>query len=225
MPDFYWIFGPNGSGKSTIVESITNLEHINVDFILLGLIEKSYPGIIAKLKENPSEWWIQDTYLTELENNLDKAKDIAKARIHKLIDAYLSFSVESNFLPASNEEFFLKAIEKKYNIHFIYLVMPSIEACIERVNKRTAITGQYVTPNGIRERFKKGLQDINNLLAQTSDIDYVEHISNIYILSAESDTEPIDIAHVYKGDILRADVNKVNEYSLLIPSLKQLIFK
>jgi len=44
MPDFYWVFGPNGSGKSTIIESITNLEHINVDYILLSLIEKSYPG-------------------------------------------------------------------------------------------------------------------------------------------------------------------------------------
>ena len=86
MPDFYWVFGPNGSGKSTIIESITNLEHINVDYILLSLIEKSYPGLIKRLKEHPSEWWIQDTYLTELENNLDEAKNIANARIPLLLD-------------------------------------------------------------------------------------------------------------------------------------------
>ena len=103
--------------------------------------------------------------------------------------------------------------------------MPSVEACIERVNKRTAITGQFVTADGIRERFKKGVQDINDLLAQNNNIAYLNHIRNIYILSAESDTEPIDIAHVLEGEILKADIHKVLEYAQLIPSLKSLVLK
>jgi len=220
MPQLNWIFGPNGAGKTTFATTFLDVEHINVDFILLELIQRSYPGIINKLKENPTEWWIQDTYLTELENNLDRARTTALNCIDELLDFNESFSVESNFLPSQTEKFFNTAIDKGYNINFIYVALPSIEMCIKRVEERTAITGQYVSNIGINDRFNKGIFEVNTLLDPGNQLKYKKQINSISIVSGENINDMRDILFIFKGVQRMYDSLLIKTYSRIIPSLK-----
>jgi predicted ABC-type ATPase len=220
MADLNWIFGPNGAGKTTFADTFLDIEHVNVDLILLTLIERSYPGIISKLKANPTEWWIQDMYLTELENNLDRARNMALTRINELLDQNESFSVESNFLPSESETFFLKAIHKGYKINFIYVALPSIEMCINRVLERTALTGQYVSDTGINDRFNKGIQEVNDLLEPGNKLIYKKHINFISIISGENLDDMRDILFIFKGVLRMYDSKLIKDYSSLIPALK-----
>jgi predicted ABC-type ATPase len=221
MPVLTWIFGPNGAGKTTIATDITGLEHINVDTVLLDQIQKSYPGLIDKLKKNPTEWYIQDTFLIEVENNITKATEITKSKIDSLILSKKDFSVESNFLPKPDEPIITKAIEANYSLNFIYLAMPNIEWCVQRVMERTAVTGQFVPKDGIRDRFNKGVEDINELLNKNNTLPYKDKIKNISVLFSENDKYLHELIWISNGEARYVNIELVKQFDSLIYSLEQ----
>jgi predicted ABC-type ATPase len=221
MPVLTWIFGPNGAGKTTIASDITGVEHINVDTVLLEEIKKTYPSLIGNLKKNPTEWHIQDTFLILVENSIDKALDITISKIDALIFSKNDFSVESNFLPSNNEPILMRAIAANYSLNFIYLALPNIEWCAQRVMERTVVTGQFVPRIGIIDRFNKGIKDINELLDKNNKLPYKDKIKNISVLFSENDTELHELIWIQNGETEYVNIELSKKFDNLIYSLKQ----
>ena len=183
------------------------------------MIQKSYPSIIGKLKENPTEWWIQDTYLTVLENNLSEAITRATNRINDLILSQENFSVESNFLPNEKETILTRAINNNYKIDFVYMAMHTVEACMDRVERRTVLTGQFVSEDGIKQRYKQGLENINELLNPANKLEYKNKINSISVIDGRNLDTLKEIIFIDKWVLKMYDSSLVKEYSKIIPSI------
>lgn len=150
MPDLYIIAGPNGAGKTTasftLLPQILNVrEFVNADEIARGLSPF-----------NP-------------ESVAFEAGRIMLQRINQLFEARKTFAFETTLSTRSYIHLVENCRAAGYQIHLIFLWLPSPEFAIERVKLRVRNGGHNIPEDTIRRRYQKGLQNFINLFMPVSD--------------------------------------------------------
>jgi predicted ABC-type ATPase len=143
-PNVVVVAGPNGAGKSTsapaiLKERLNIVEFVNADTIAAGLAAFA-----------PEKAQVQ-------------AGRIMLSRIHQLVRHQTDFAFETTLAARSYARRLTKMAEKGYNVHLLFLWLPSADFAIERVADRVRIGGHDVPLETIRRRYKAGLRNFFEL--------------------------------------------------------------
>lgn len=146
----FMIAGPNGAGKTTTAMSlIANFpiiyEFINADEIAHGLAPM-HPESIS---------------LT--------ASKLMLKRLNELLQANKSFAFETTGAGKNYIRHLKEAQVKGYEIHLLFLWLPSPDLAAKRVAKRVEQGGHDIPENTIRRRYFAGLKNILNHYLPLSD--------------------------------------------------------
>ena len=134
--------GPNGSGKTTLKESLINSEF----------------GYTPKLFINADEIKL------ELNCTNEEAQEIAFERINSAIQEKESFMFETVFSHQSKLDLMETLIDNGYKIKTIFVTTLDPNINIDRVSKRVANGGHDVEESKIRERYKRSMNYIPDIL-------------------------------------------------------------
>jgi predicted ABC-type ATPase len=152
MPDFIVIAGPNGAGKSSFSNLLSpvNTQIFDPDKERLK-ISRSYPDI--------SDEAIEDELTREYERQ--EAGAIANL---------VGFTVETNF---RNQFLAEKALHFKslgYTTTVIFMMLPSLETSIERVNLRVKRNGHYVDLESVRTNYEMSWKTLKDTLSNFDNV-------------------------------------------------------
>jgi predicted ABC-type ATPase len=150
MLDLYIIAGPNGAGKTTasytLLPHILNVwEFVNADEIARGLSPF-----------NP-------------ESVAFEAGRIMLQRIEQLVRAKKTFAFETTLSTKSYAGLIENCRMAGYQIHLIFLWLPSPKFAVERVKSRVLKGGHHVPEDVVRRRYQKGLWNFVNLFMPLCD--------------------------------------------------------
>lgn len=138
----FMIAGPNGAGKTTTAMSlIANApidEFINADEIAHGLAPM-----------HPESVWLT-------------ASKLMLIRLKELLDAYKSFAFETTGSGTNYIRHLKEAQAKGYEIHLMFLWLPSADLAVKRVAKRVEQGGHHIPEDTIRRRYYTGLKNLIN---------------------------------------------------------------
>jgi len=96
------------------------------------------------------------------------AADIAEFIRQQLLVAGISFTYETVMSHPGKIDFFQQAINKNYRVYLYYIATEDPDININRVNVRVAQNGHPVSPDVIRSRYYKSLQNLKNVVKQTN---------------------------------------------------------
>ncbi|RKH13372.1 hypothetical protein D7V77_40580 [Corallococcus sp. CA041A] len=152
-PWFMLVGGINGAGKSTISQSPETLRSL-VELSDADSIKIINPDTVTRalMAEDPS--------LTQPEANRRAANQceedvrtlIEKRRAHFVIETVLASDKYRSIVQ--------RALELEWNILFVYVALPSVEAALERVRIRVAHGGHDVPEEKVRKRWPVSLQNL-----------------------------------------------------------------
>lgn len=147
MASLFVIAGPNGAGKSTnnkILLSEEGITAFDYDLELYSLWSRfSYdPAVEEGVRESVAE-------------NFLSVKQ--KALINKT-----SFAFETNYHHLSSFETVQQFKKSGHETILIFIALPNVEAAIERVKTRVSKGGHSVSVATIRERFERGLAQLDD---------------------------------------------------------------
>lgn len=146
-PQAVILAGPNGSGKSTVASQ---------------LVEHDLPFINA------------DRIAAELEGKISATADINAGRILlEHIDSLEGQKTDFAFETTLSSRMLVFRIDRwrsvGYQVHLIYLYLPSEEMAIERVAGRVLAGGHNVPEETIRRRYRAGLRNFFRIYTQRVD--------------------------------------------------------
>ena len=138
------VAGPNGAGKSTsapaiLKERLNIVEFVNADTIAAGLAAFA-----------PEKAQIQ-------------AGQIMLSRIRQLVIQQANFAFETTLATRSYARRLTIMAETGYNIHLLFLWLPSADLAIERVANRVRLGGHNIPEKTIRRRYEAGLRNFFEL--------------------------------------------------------------
>lgn len=150
MPEVFVIGGPNGAGKSTAVrallpEFIRVTQFVNADEIARGLAGFA-PETVAQ-----------------------EAGRIMLRRLQTLAAQRVNFAFESTLASRSFAPWLARLRERGYDVHVIYLWVPSAEFSMQRVAARVRAGGHDVPEATIRRRYERGRRNFIRLYAPVAD--------------------------------------------------------
>jgi predicted ABC-type ATPase len=150
---FVVIGGANGTGKSTFVD--------HNDFKILRDLEISsfdYDEEYAKLYRAYIS--IMSEYL---EQNLSlRVKDEFQLQAEEAISNKSAFSFQTNFDKIYTDKWREKFALNGFYTHLIFLILPSVQLCKERVARRVNEGGHSVPEKEIEMRYNSGLKNLDN---------------------------------------------------------------
>jgi len=137
----FMIAGPNGAGKTTtarslIVDAPMIYEFINADEIAHGLAPM-HPESIS---------------LT--------ASKLMLKRLKELLDVSKSFAFETTGSGTNYIKHLKEAQAKGYEVHLMFLWLPSADLAVKRVAKRVEQGGHHIPEDTIRRRYYAGLKNL-----------------------------------------------------------------
>ena len=140
MPSIYVIAGPNGAGKSTTAPALLRDElaiptYVNADTIAAGLSAF-----------DPSAAAFQ-------------AGRIMLTQLNQLRESRKSFAFETTLATRGYAPWLIRAGDVGYQIHLLFLALPSEEVAIQRVALRVQSGGHGIPEETIRRRFQRGLRN------------------------------------------------------------------
>lgn len=164
-PQSILIAGPNGSGKSTCAKLLLpqTITFINADMIAQEL--SGHTGTAADLQ----------------------AGRILLHRLSKIESDYQDFALETTLATLMLASRISRLKTKGYEIHLIFLWLPSDKLAIERVASRVRAGGHPVPHETICRRFASGIRNFFNI--------YIPLVNSWRIYDNSSVTEPELIAH------------------------------
>lgn len=141
--NLYIIAGPNGSGKSLFSSSL-----VNVDFEVfdgdkyVASLKKQYPETGSDILQNS----VNEIHFKEAKNTAIKQKG--------------NFAFETNF-SAEDPMFSMRQFKAAgYSCHLIFMGMPDVEECIQRVSFRVRAGGHKVSEDSIKYNFLHGYKNL-----------------------------------------------------------------
>jgi len=170
----YIIAGPNGAGKTTFAEKFfemesRNIQFINADFIARGL------------------------HLQAPEKAALRAGRLMLEQIRKCAEEKKDFAFETT-LSGKIYLHRLRRIKKMgYEIHLIFLWLPTMEMSIQRVADRVKKGGHDIPEKVVRRRFAAGIRNL---------FDLYDPLLDSWVLFDNSDAKPIKIAIKEAGELL-----------------------
>ena len=136
----FMIAGPNGAGKTTTAMSFISSEMID-EFINADEIAR---GLAPLHPESMS--------LT--------ASKLMLKRLKELLDANKSFAFETTGSGTNYIKHLKEAQAKGYEVHLMFLWLPSADLAVKRVAKRVKQGGHHIPEDTIRRRYYAGLKNL-----------------------------------------------------------------
>jgi predicted ABC-type ATPase len=125
-------------------------------------VKRHEPDLWGKLSVDQNDLKIDtkvDSYL---------AADIAEFIRQQLLVAGISFTYETVMSHPGKIDFFQQALIKNYRVYLYYIATEDPDININRGNVRVAQNGHPVSPDVIRNRYYKSLQNLKNAVKQTN---------------------------------------------------------
>jgi predicted ABC-type ATPase len=125
-------------------------------------IKRQEPDLCDKLSVDRNNLKINtkvDSYL---------AADLAEFIRQQLLEVGISFTYETVMSHPGKIDFFRQALDKNYRVYLYYIATEDPDINISRVNVRVAQNGHAVSPDVIRNRYYKSLQNLKNAVKQTN---------------------------------------------------------
>ena|SRR3989338_7736293 len=144
QPHVIVIAGPNGAGKSTIAPSLLQNQLQVTEFVNADTIAK---GLSAFAPEAAA---IQ-------------AGKVMLQRIDELANSRANFAFETTLASKTFASKIEKLKRKGYLFHLIFLWLPSVEMCINRVEDRVSMGGHNVLGEVVKRRYYAGLYNFFEL--------------------------------------------------------------
>ncbi len=140
------IAGPNGSGKTTFALTyLRSAGHsrnfVNADLIAAGLSPLSP------------------------EKEAIEAGRLFLREVHRFVADGESFAFETTLSGRSYLRLIRKMVEDGWEVHLVYLWLPTADACVERVAERVAQGGHNIPEATIRRRYTRSLKNLLNEFA------------------------------------------------------------
>lgn len=159
-PKIVILAGPNGAGKSTSAARLLRGalevdEFVNADVIAQGLSA-----------------FAQDRVAFQ-------AGRIMRARLYELAGNRASFAFETTLASRSFAHWLSELRASGYQLHIVFLWLPSADEAVARVTERVRAGGHNVPAPTIRRRYKAGLQNLITLYLPLADTWQVIDNSNV----------------------------------------------
>lgn len=173
--------GPNGAGKTTSARHLLQgafdvHKFVNADAIAVGL----------------SAFQPEDAAIA--------AGRVMLHRLHELAQARLDFAFETTLASRSFAPWLRRLRAEGYQVHLVFLALPSPELAIQRVAGRVRDGGHGIPDDVVRRRYEAGLRNLHQL--------YRDIATSWTLLDNESLGDPILVATQVAGGapaILDAD--------------------
>ncbi len=174
-PSAVILVGPNGAGKSTVAPTLLHgalavNEFVNADVIARGL----------------SAFDPESVSIT--------AGRVMLARLHELAERRESFAFETTLASRSFAPWLRDLGACGYEIHMLFLWLPSADFAVERVAQRVRSGGHDVPADAVRRRYRAGLRNFFSLY---------EPIAMTWALYDSSGPEPRLVADRLESQPLR----------------------
>lgn len=132
------IAGPNGAGKSTAApvllhEALGIQTFVDADVIARGLSAFDPESVAVT------------------------AARVMLARLHALADEHQTFGFETTLASRTFAPWLRRLLGRGYEVHLLFLWLPTSEFAIERVRDRVRLGGHHVPDATIRRRYQSGL--------------------------------------------------------------------
>jgi predicted ABC-type ATPase len=149
-PKVVVLAGPNGAGKSTsaaklLLGALQVAEFVNADTIAQGLSA-----------------FAQDRVAFQ-------AGRIMLARLHELAAAHTNFGFETTLASRSYATWLAELRSAAYEVHLVFLWLPSADIACARVAERVRAGGHDVAEDVIRRRYLAGLRNLFSLYMRLVD--------------------------------------------------------
>ena len=136
--------GPNGAGKSTVAPALLHgalavNEFVNADVIASGL-SAFHP-----------------------ESAAIAAGRVMLARLRELAAQRVSFAFETTLASRSFAPWLRDLATAGYDIHMLFLWLPSADFALDRVAERVRSGGHDIPPDTVRRRYRSGLHNFFSL--------------------------------------------------------------
>lgn len=125
-------------------------------------IKRNEKDLWEKLKVSGNTLYI-DTYIDSY-----LAADLAEFIRQNLLMNDVSFTYETVMSHEGKIEFMSDALKKGYRVYLYFIATEDPEININRVNVRVAQDGHAVTPEIVRSRYYKSLQNLKKAVAKTN---------------------------------------------------------
>lgn len=197
MPDYTIIAGPNGAGKSTYSSILSSPDALIFDADTVKAIkEREYPDV----PDESIQMMITSAYR--------EAEDIA-------VDENKDLTVETNL----RDDFLIDRLSffknKGFTTNLIYMLLPDIEASVDRVSLRIAQKGHFVDRESINFNFEQGLINFKKHFNKFDNVRIVDS-------SPHSDLSfPRTILHFENGHIHFIELNPPSWSQLLLDEIVQ----
>jgi predicted ABC-type ATPase len=144
VPHVVVLAGPNGAGKTTLAPFLLKdllgvMEFVNADVLAGGL--SAFTPERAALA----------------------AGRIMLARLRVLAQQGASFAFETTLASRSFAPFLTHLLERGYQVHIVFLWLPTAERALARVAERVQMGGHDVPEDTVRRRFSAGLRNFFGL--------------------------------------------------------------
>jgi predicted ABC-type ATPase len=168
VPDFTIIAGPNGAGKSSFSKLLSDPGSLIFDAdIVKAIKEKEYPD----LPDESIQMMITSAYW----QNEDEA-----------IEANFSLTVETNL----RDDFLINRLEyfksKGYTTNLIFMMLPHVDASLERVNLRVFRKGHFVDFESIKYNFETSLITLKKYFTRFDSFQLLDSSSTVDIAMPET---------------------------------------
>lgn len=150
MPDVFVIGGPNGAGKTTAARGmlpsfIGISQFVNADEIARGLSGFA-PETVAR-----------------------EAGSIMLRRLRTLAERRENFAFETTLASRSFVPWLARLQTAGFDVHVVYLWLPTPELAIERVARRVEAGGHAVPEEVVRRRYARGRENFLRMYAPLAD--------------------------------------------------------
>ncbi|MES2110266.1 MAG: zeta toxin family protein [Bacteroidota bacterium] len=155
MPDYTIVAGPNGAGKSTYSGRLSEPGSLIFDADKINAIkEREYPDTPPESIQTmlTVEYW-----------------EMEEAAINDGINLTVESNLQNNFLIERAGH--LKS--KGFTTNLIFMLLPSIDESIERVNSRVGQKGHFVDFESIKYNFENSLEMLKNHHAKFDNVQVI----------------------------------------------------
>ncbi len=146
--------GPNGAGKTTFINTYlpeyTNVrEYVNADLIAKGISPFDPEGATIE------------------------AGRVVLARVHQLLGAGKSFTLETTLSGRAYVSLLQKAKQLGYRLELYYIYLNSVEISMNRISERVLRGGHDIPPDAVFRRYDRSLRNLFELYMPLSDAWYL----------------------------------------------------
>jgi predicted ABC-type ATPase len=143
-PSLVMLGGPNGAGKTTAAKALLRDTFAVTEFVNADTIARGLSGF-------------------EPAGSAVAAGRVMLERLHILAQKHIDFAFESTMASRSFAPWLSGLRAKGYELHLVFLWLPTADLAVQRVRERVRAGGHDVPEETIRRRFGRGIRNFLDL--------------------------------------------------------------